>query len=167
MAFGDFGMIQPTGPALAVAIFVTLVAALTLSPALLAIFGHYLFWPLHTRDEAEGEPRGFFAASRAAVSRRPGHRHRRPPRRAARPGPLPAPDADANFDVLAELPGELRRPGRLRAVGAHLGGARSSSRPGSSTAAATATCWRRPRSPGCALMQELRPTPASPASPAS
>ena len=52
MAFAEFGMIQTMGPALAVAIFVTLVAGLTLTPALLAIFGHYLFWPLHLRAAA-------------------------------------------------------------------------------------------------------------------
>ena len=54
MAFGDFKMIASTGPAIAVAIFVTLVAGLTLAPALLSIFGHYLFWPLHTRPAARG-----------------------------------------------------------------------------------------------------------------
>ena len=47
MAFGQFGMIQTTGPALALTIFVTLLVALTLAPALLGIFGHYLFWPRH------------------------------------------------------------------------------------------------------------------------
>jgi RND superfamily putative drug exporter len=71
MAFGEFGMIQTTGPALAIAIFVTLVAGLTLTPALLAIFGHYLFWPLHERDESAVNARSFFARLAAAVSRRP------------------------------------------------------------------------------------------------
>ena len=72
MIFGQFGMIQTTGPALAVAVFVTLVAGLTLAPALLAIFGHYLFWPLHEQNGAAGEPRGFFARLASGVSRRPG-----------------------------------------------------------------------------------------------
>ncbi|HEY6013513.1 MAG TPA: MMPL family transporter, partial [Candidatus Limnocylindrales bacterium] len=38
MAFGEFGMIQTTGPALAIVIFVTLLVGLTLAPALLGIF---------------------------------------------------------------------------------------------------------------------------------
>lgn len=71
MAFGEFGMIQTTGPALAIAIFVTLVAGLTLTPALLGMFGHYLFWPRHERDESTVNPRSFFALLAAAVSRRP------------------------------------------------------------------------------------------------
>jgi hypothetical protein len=71
MAFGEFGMIQTTGPALAITIFVTLVAGLTLTPALLGIFGHYLFWPMHERDESVANPRSFFARLAAAVSRRP------------------------------------------------------------------------------------------------
>ena len=61
MGVGDFKMITSMGPGIAIAVAVTLVAALTLSPALLSIFGHYLFWPLHTREKHEGEPRGFFA----------------------------------------------------------------------------------------------------------
>jgi RND superfamily putative drug exporter len=71
MAFGQFGMIQTTGPALAIAIFVTLVAGLTLTPALLGIFGHYLFWPRHERDESAVNPRSFFARLATAVSHRP------------------------------------------------------------------------------------------------
>ena len=71
MAFGQFEMIQTTGPALAIAIFVTLLAGLTFTPALLGIFGHYLFWPLHDRDESAVNPRGFFVRLAGGVSRRP------------------------------------------------------------------------------------------------
>ncbi len=71
MAFGQFQMIQTTGPALAIAIFVTLLAGLTFTPALLGIFGHYLFWPLHDRDESSVDPRSFFVRLAAGVSRRP------------------------------------------------------------------------------------------------
>ena len=71
MAFGQFEMIQTTGPALAISIFVTLLAGLTFTPALLGIFGHYLFWPLHDRDESTVNPRGFFVRLAGAVSRRP------------------------------------------------------------------------------------------------
>jgi uncharacterized membrane protein YdfJ with MMPL/SSD domain len=71
MAFGQFQMIQTTGPALAIAIFVTLIAGLTFTPALLGVFGHYLFWPMHERDESTVNPRGFFVRLAGGVSRRP------------------------------------------------------------------------------------------------
>jgi RND superfamily putative drug exporter len=54
MAFARFGMIQTTGPALALAIAVTLAAGLTLAPALLIVFGPALVWPRHPRPAAEG-----------------------------------------------------------------------------------------------------------------
>ncbi len=120
MAFGEFEMISSTGPAIAVAIFVTLVAGLTLAPALLSIFGHYLFWPLHARPRPEGEPDGFFARLAAAVSRRPG---------------LvtvvlliallvPAtylPQVQTNFDVLSELPADSDSRAGYDAMAHHLG----------------------------------------------
>lgn len=71
MIVGQFGMFQTTGPALALAVLVTLAAGLTLTPALLAIFGHYLFWPRHERDVTEAD-RGFFARLAGLISRRPG-----------------------------------------------------------------------------------------------
>ena len=72
MGVGEFKMITSMGPGIAIAIAVTLLAALTLSPALLSIFGHYLFWPRHTRAKLpEGEPHGFFASLASAVTKRP------------------------------------------------------------------------------------------------
>ena len=70
MIVGKFGLFQTTGPALAIAIVVTLVAGLTLAPALLAIFGRYLFWPRHDSDAAEAD-RGFFAGLARLIARRP------------------------------------------------------------------------------------------------
>ena len=103
MAFGDFQMIQSTGPALGVAIFVTLVAGLTLAPALLSIFGHYLFWPLHARPRPEGEPGGLFARLASAVSRRPGLVTVVLLAALLVPATY-LPQVRTNFDVLAELP---------------------------------------------------------------
>ncbi len=120
MGVGDFKMIASMGPGIAIAIAVTLVAALTLSPALLSIFGHYLFWPLHTREKHEGEPRGFFAALAAAVSRRP------VPWTAALLVILivPAlylPQAESNFDVIADLPKSADSRIGYEQIGEHLG----------------------------------------------
>jgi RND superfamily putative drug exporter len=70
MAVGKFGLFQTTGPALAIAIVVTLVAGLTLAPALLAIFGRHLFWPRPDGDTS-GADRGFFARLAALIARRP------------------------------------------------------------------------------------------------
>jgi putative drug exporter of the RND superfamily len=71
MAIASFAMIQTTGPALALTVFVTLLAGLTLTPAFLGIFGHYLFWPLHERRGAGDVERGFWAALARVITRRP------------------------------------------------------------------------------------------------
>ena len=47
-----FGMFRTVGPAMAVAILVTLVAGLTLTPALMRAFGKNLFWPAHPEQLA-------------------------------------------------------------------------------------------------------------------
>lgn len=50
-----FGMFRTTGPAMAIAVAVTLVAGLTLTPALMRVFGRSLFWPAHPEKlAAEG-----------------------------------------------------------------------------------------------------------------
>ena len=71
MAVGQFVMFQTTGPALAIAILVTLAAGLTLAPALLAIFGSHLFWPLHNATTPGSPERGFFGRLATLIARRP------------------------------------------------------------------------------------------------
>jgi putative drug exporter of the RND superfamily len=57
-----FGLFRTMGPALAVAVAITLVAGLTLTPALMQLFGRHLFWPQRfqrppaSRVEAEDRP---------------------------------------------------------------------------------------------------------------
>lgn len=46
MGFAQFGMFNKTGPSLAISIGVALIAGLTLTPALLRMFGRYTFWPV-------------------------------------------------------------------------------------------------------------------------
>jgi RND superfamily putative drug exporter len=48
-----FGMFRTTGPAMAVAVAVTLVAGVTLTPALMRALGRRLFWPAHPERLAE------------------------------------------------------------------------------------------------------------------
>ena len=120
MAFGEFQMISSTGPAIAVAIFVTLVAGLTLAPAMLSIFGHYLFWPLHARPRPEGDPGGFFARLASGVSHHPG---------VVTVGILVAllvpaaflPQVKTNFDVLSELPADADSRVGYEAIARYLG----------------------------------------------
>ena len=124
MAFADFEMIRTTGPALGVAVFITLLAGLTLAPALLGIFGHYLFWPLHMRTAGEGEPGRLLrppggAASRAArawsrwrwCSASPSRSstcRRRGPTSTPSPSSRPTSDARAGYDIVAAHLGKGR-----------------------------------------------------------
>jgi uncharacterized membrane protein YdfJ with MMPL/SSD domain len=48
LGISRFGMTRTTGYALAIGVAVTLVAGLTLVPALMSLFGKYLFWPAKT-----------------------------------------------------------------------------------------------------------------------
>ena len=41
----QFGLFRTMGPALAIAVFITLLAGLTLTPAIMRLFGRWLFWP--------------------------------------------------------------------------------------------------------------------------
>ena len=41
----EFGLYRTTGPAMAIAVVITLAAGLTLTPALLALLGRWAFWP--------------------------------------------------------------------------------------------------------------------------
>ena len=48
LSISRFGMNKTTGYALAIGVGVTLLAGLTLVPALMSLFGKYLFWPAKT-----------------------------------------------------------------------------------------------------------------------
>jgi RND superfamily putative drug exporter len=104
MIVGRFGMIQTTGPALAIVIVTALLAGLTLSPSLLAISGRHLFWPLHEHTHSVRDERhGFWAALARRITGRPGLLTVLVLILLA--GPLLAlPQLKQNFDVLQELP---------------------------------------------------------------
>ena len=104
MVVARFGMIQTTGPALAIAVFVTLLAGLTLTPSLLAIFGRRLFWPQHEQTRVAGdEGRGFWANLARRITDRPGLLAAAVLVLLAIPL-LALPQLKENFDVLQELP---------------------------------------------------------------
>ena len=47
MVFARFGLFNATGPSVAIGMAITLLAVMTLLPAILAIFGERIFWPGH------------------------------------------------------------------------------------------------------------------------
>ena len=55
MAFAKLGLFNTTGPSVAIGVFITLIAGLTLTPALLALLGDRAFWP--RRSAGVGESR--------------------------------------------------------------------------------------------------------------
>jgi RND superfamily putative drug exporter len=104
MIVARFGMIQTTGPALAVAVLVTLLAGLTLTPSLLAIFGRRLFWPLHeSTHTAADEDRGFWAGLSRRITGSPALVTVVVLAALLVPS-LALPQVKENFDVLNELP---------------------------------------------------------------
>ncbi|MEI6308671.1 MAG: MMPL family transporter [bacterium] len=58
MLVASFGMIRSNGPAMALSILIAVMAALTLTPSLLFLFGRMLFWPFHKRMERQDGKRG-------------------------------------------------------------------------------------------------------------
>jgi RND superfamily putative drug exporter len=63
MAIARYEMIKTMGPVLGIAIFVTLLASLTLTPALASLFGKKLFWPAHAevKNQKQQPIKGFWA----------------------------------------------------------------------------------------------------------
>jgi RND superfamily putative drug exporter len=120
MLAARFGMIQTIGPALALTVFITLLAGLTLAPALLAIFGRRLFWPLHEQTRvASDETKGFWATMARRITDRPGVLAIVVLVLLA--GPLLAlPQLKQNFDVLQELPGSAESRLGFETLSRHL-----------------------------------------------
>ena len=118
MVAGEFKMFQTTGPALAIAIIVTLVAGLTLTPALLAVLGHYLFWPRHEQGAGTAD-RGLFASLAGLISRRPGLLTIVVLAAMAVPA-IGASGMRQSFDVLSDLPGDSDAKAGFTAVTAHF-----------------------------------------------
>jgi putative drug exporter of the RND superfamily len=120
MVVARFGMIQTTGPALAITIFVTLLAGLTLTPSLLAIFGRRLFWPRHEQTRtASDEEHGFWAALAHRITARPGLLAGVVLVLLVVPA-LGLPMLKENFDVLNELPGGAESRQGFETLSRHL-----------------------------------------------
>ncbi|MEV0254462.1 MMPL family transporter [Streptomyces sp. NPDC050732] len=69
LTLSSLGMLQSMGPALAIAVFVTLLAGLTLVPAVVSLLGTKVFWPSKSWQQ---EPHGTgFARLGASIARKP------------------------------------------------------------------------------------------------
>ncbi len=60
MYVAHYQMIKTMGPVLGLAILITLLAALTLTPSLASLFGTKLFWPAHGHVRKDNNNRGFW-----------------------------------------------------------------------------------------------------------
>jgi RND superfamily putative drug exporter len=103
LVFAEMGMFKSAGPMLAIGIAVSLLAGLTLVPALLAVLGNKAFWPAKARHRSSGR---WYEATSKLVSARP--------LLAilvivAAMAPLSVYgfSRDLNYDLLAELPKEI------------------------------------------------------------
>ena len=120
MIVASFGMIQTTGPALAITIFITLLAGLTLTPSLLAIFGRRLFWPRHEETRtAASDDQGFWAAVARRITDRPGLLTAVVLVALAAPL-LALPQLKENFNILQELPGGAESRVGFETLSLHL-----------------------------------------------
>jgi RND superfamily putative drug exporter len=120
MLAARFGMIQTTGPALAITVFVTLLAGLTLTPSLLAIFGRRLFWPQHEQTRTAGdEERGVWAGLARRITARPGLLAGAVLILLFVPA-LGLPMLKENFDVLNELPASAQSRQGFETLSRHL-----------------------------------------------
>lgn len=70
LTLSSLGLLRSLGPALAIAVFVMLLAGLTLIPAIVSLLGPKVFWPSRAWRHAPTEP-GPFARLGQSVSRRP------------------------------------------------------------------------------------------------
>ena len=68
LIFAEMGMFKSAGPMLAIGIAVSLLAGLTLVPALLAVLGDRAFWPSRARHRSSGR---WYEATSKLVSSRP------------------------------------------------------------------------------------------------
>ncbi len=119
LAVARFGLVQTIGPAMALAVAVTLLAGLTLAPAFLVVFGRALFWPRHPRPLGEEAGTSAWDRLAAAIVRRPILIATAVIAILAIPA-LAIPAPTTSFDMLAELPATSDARIGFERVAAHM-----------------------------------------------
>ncbi len=119
MAIARFGFVRTIGPALAVAIIVTLLAGLTLTPAYLGLFGRFLFWPFHRKLRHRDARQGPFAGLARLITRRPAAVTAALVLLLGVPA-LAMPMLQSDFNILGELPASADGREGYLAVGEHF-----------------------------------------------
>jgi RND superfamily putative drug exporter len=71
LTFASFGSFRSLGPMLAVAIFIVLLSGLFVMPAVIALFGKWVFWPRPLIQKSSIETNGIWHRVGRLVSRRP------------------------------------------------------------------------------------------------
>ena len=71
LTFASFGSFRSLGPMLAVAIFIVLLSGLFVMPAVIALFGKWVFWPRPLIQQSSIETNGIWHRVGRLVSRRP------------------------------------------------------------------------------------------------
>lgn len=105
MIFAKFGLFNTTGPSIAIGVAITILAAMTLTPAMLAILGERVFWPAHPSQVSEKVKAGtpFWDRLANTVTSKP-MKFAAVSLIALIPFMLAAGGLNRSFDQLAELP---------------------------------------------------------------
>jgi uncharacterized membrane protein YdfJ with MMPL/SSD domain len=121
MAIARYEMIKTMGPVLGIAIFITLLAALTLTPALASLFGKKLFWPAHTniQNQKQQSRKGFWAGVARITTGHPVVIILVAVALMAVPL-LALPNLNRSFDQLAELPSDSDSTAGFRILEDHF-----------------------------------------------
>ena len=118
LVFAEMGMFQSAGPMLAIGIAVSLLAGLTLVPALLAMLGNRAFWPARARHRSSGR---FYEATSKLVSSRPLLTILVIVAVMA-PLSVYGLSRDLNYDMVAELPADIPSVQGYDLLQEHMGG---------------------------------------------
>jgi RND superfamily putative drug exporter len=114
-----FGIYKTMGPAIGIAVAVTVAAALTLTPAIAALLGRHAFWPAHPEDEKTppGDPR--WAGIARWVTQRPAVLLGTGVLLLAVPAAF-ATGLRTSFDILEELPAGIESRRGFEALARHF-----------------------------------------------
>lgn len=121
MTVARFEMTKTQGPTMAIAVFVALLASLSLTPALLSALGEHLFWPFHReiRDTRREYRSSFWERVAHLITARPGLTAILVTALMALPY-FALPQMVQSFDILGELPQDTEARRGFETLKAHF-----------------------------------------------